>query len=274
MGRWRCWTNNCHQVYGTGLIGLVRATKKYSLEFACNYIMNICGDKLNEVNIDDTEWYIHNTLRNKMKYDNRTYPDEVKTKIASLNHDVPYFKDRGFTVETLNAFQAFHCVQNKHPLLGRACLPIFNLHDQLVGFGGRATNQMVTDKKWLYCPTGIKLGQNLFGINLAKNHIRQTHTAIIVEGPGDAMKVYQSGIFNCVSTFSNKITFDQIKILMSLGVTNILCLFDGDEAGDNGWKQVQNETNNLFNITRILLPENNDPGSLSEEQLRNLIYAN
>lgn len=268
---WRCWTHNCHEQYGTGLVALVRAMKNLTLPNAEKYILNLCQITDTNFEIDDTEYFLlQQKAKPKVLYESKIYDQKTVDDLKKLDHKVSYFLNRGFSEETLEQFDAFFCNTKSHPLCGRACLPVYNVHDQLTGFGGRATDQIKTDRKWLYYPTGIKLGQNLFGINLAKTLIKQTHTAIIVEGPGDVMKMHQAGLKNTVSTFSNKISHDQVKILMSLGVTNLICGFDNDDGGHDGYDQVMKEAKIYFNITKVDLPIDQDPGGLECEVLQEL----
>lgn len=272
INRWRCWTHNCHDKYGTGLIGLVRSMTNKKLSEACNYILQKCGvSNIEKTDNDDTDLYINQQAkRQRMKYESKEYDDSVVEGVKKLDHSVEYFLQRGFSEEILNKFDAFLCTTAKNSLYGRACLPIYNIHDQLAGFGGRKTELIDSDMKWYYLPTGIKLGLNLFGINLAKKLIQQTHSVILVEGPGDVMKMHQAGICNCVSPFSNKISHDQIKILMAVGATEVICAFDNDEAGNIGYENVRKQCASYFNVKRIELPKGKDPGDLTVEEIHSL----
>jgi DNA primase len=70
----------------------------------------------------------------------------------------------------------------------------------------------------------------LFGFHKTKEAIRESKTAILVEGQMDFLMAYQDGIRNVVATSGTALTNDHLKILKRLADNLILC-FDSDEAG-------------------------------------------
>lgn len=110
---------------------------------------------------------------------------------------------------------------------------IFSIMDQrgrTVAFGGRALGD--EEPKYLNSPdTAIyHKGGTLFGLNLSKNYIKQSKTAIMVEGNFDLITPYQAGITNIVATMGTALTAQQCKLLARYCDT-VIVAYDADSAG-------------------------------------------
>jgi hypothetical protein len=99
--RWRCWTHKCHEKkeYGTGLIGLIRGIKEYSFMQAINWLCDLLGCDIENIDEKDLETsnYI-NRRKGKRKIESKIYD---KSLLYKLNHRVPYFLGKNFKLETL-----------------------------------------------------------------------------------------------------------------------------------------------------------------------------
>jgi len=83
---------------------------------------------------------------------------------------------------------------------------------------------------------------------------------ILVEGIYDALSVYQAGYPNVMASLSASYSYSLIKWLKVLNARNVQILYDGDEAGRKGAKQLNLK---YLDSTIINMPEGNDPNSLS-----------
>jgi len=115
----------------------------------------------------------------------------------------------------------------------RIIFPIFDIKSRILGFGGRVFNE--TDKlgaKYVNSPeTPIYIkGKNLYGLNLAKEAIRDTDSVIIVEGYLDFIMPFQSGIKNIVASLGTALTVEQIALLKRY-THNVVMVYDSDNAG-------------------------------------------
>ena len=119
---------------------------------------------------------------------------------------------------------------------GRLTFPLFDYRNQIVGFSGRIlpTSKNSNLAKYINSPeTEIyHKSQMLFGLNLAKEAIRQENFVIIVEGEFDMISPYQSGFKNIVALKGTAFTQEQLQLLRRYTDTLILAL-DSDFAGDN-----------------------------------------
>ncbi len=113
----------------------------------------------------------------------------------------------------------------------RIMFPIHDLRGNITGFGARALGD---DKpKYLNSPQSILFDKSgtLFGIEHAKDSIRQSGQAVIVEGYMDVLIPHQMGITNIVASMGTALTPRQMDILKRLCKSLVLAL-DADSAGD------------------------------------------
>jgi len=73
-------------------------------------------------------------------------------------------------------------------------------------------------------------GKTLYGLFETAKYIRSEDQAIVVEGYMDLLALYQYGFKNVVATLGTALTSDHARLLKRY-TSNILVLFDGDEAG-------------------------------------------
>lgn len=267
LGSWKCWTNKCHEKYGSTLIGLVIGMKKIPFPKAMDYIVELL--QLNLDTLDPSEVEIKSFIGKQRKKEilvEKIYNSEI---LRGQSHEVPELFDFGFSPEILQKFQIFISREQGKKLYGRITVPIFNSNRQLIGFGGKRTD-LIKDNpiKWLYVPDEIALTKNLFAAHFAYEYILSTKTVVIVESMLDAVKCHQSGITNCISTFSANISEDHIKILLGLGVKKIINLFDPDKGGESGTKILEKNASKFFKIYDIRSIISKDPSKLEESFLR------
>jgi DNA primase catalytic core len=116
----------------------------------------------------------------------------------------------------------------------RYMVPVRNSQGIIAGFGGRKLNDG-NDKnpKWLNSTETTDFFEKrkiLFGLHLAKNAIRKSGFAIIVEGYMDVAKFHDNGIHNTVGSMGTSFTPEQAKIL-SRFTKFVVIAYDGDKAG-------------------------------------------
>ncbi len=113
----------------------------------------------------------------------------------------------------------------------RLMFPIRDIKGQTIGFGARA---LADDQqpKYLNSPQTPLFEKSavLYGIDLAKDAIRASNAAVIVEGYVDALMAHQQGHKNVVAAMGTALTELQLKTLQRLAKKFILAL-DADAAG-------------------------------------------
>ncbi len=173
-----------------------------------------------------------------------------------------YFRERGFTDETIKEFQLGYALdeweaftnnalnkgykmeflektgltivkENKRfdRFKGRIIFPIHSMSGRVLGFGGRILGADKKAAKYLNSPESSIYHKSkvLYGINFAKQSIAKEDNCYLVEGYTDVVQFYQCGIKNVVASSGTALTADQIRLIGRL-TKNITVLFDGDAA--------------------------------------------
>ncbi len=113
----------------------------------------------------------------------------------------------------------------------RLMIPIFNLSDKVIAFGGRALKKG-DSAKYINSPeTPLYSKSNvLYGLNFSRQEIREKNEVIIVEGYFDFISLYRAGIKNVVASSGTAFTSPQARLLARFADTAYL-FFDSDSAG-------------------------------------------
>ncbi|EDM43747.1 DNA primase [unidentified eubacterium SCB49] len=208
-----------------------------------------------------------------------------------------YFKERGFTDETIKEFQlgysiddwdAFtsHAIKKGYKLdflektglsivkgekqfdrfKGRVMFPIQSMSGRTLGFGGRILKTDKKAAKYLNSPESdiYHKSKVLYGIYQAKQAIAKEDNCFLVEGYTDVIQFYQRGVKNVVSSSGTALTSDQIRLINRL-TKNITVLFDGDAAGLRAsLRGVDLILEQGMNVRICTFPEGEDPDSFAK----------
>ncbi|GAH74635.1 unnamed protein product, partial [marine sediment metagenome] len=108
----------------------------------------------------------------------------------------------------------------------------------------------------------------LYGINLAKDAIRQQDLAVIVEGYMDVITAHQNGFHNVVASMGTSVTEKQVSSLKRL-TKNITLALDADAAGDEASLRAVGYENTLdAEVKVIILPRGKDPDDVIKEDAK------
>ncbi len=156
---------------------------------------------------------------------------------------------------------------------GRLMFPIGDPRGRILGFGARALDDSLP--KYLNSP--FDKGTVLYGLDRAKQAIREQNTAIIVEGYMDVLTAHQHGFKNVVASMGTSLTERQIAALKGLG-QNVIMALDADAAGseatlrelDSVWHAGDPRPRRSYrvqelNISIINMPPGKDPDELIRE---------
>ncbi len=112
----------------------------------------------------------------------------------------------------------------------RVMFPITDRKGRVIAFGGRALGE--AKAKYLNSPETpvFHKGSVLYGLALAATAVRESGTAVIVEGYMDVIALHGAGLRHVVAPLGTAVTEDQIRLLWRAAPEPILCL-DGDAAG-------------------------------------------
>ncbi|WP_248724084.1 DNA primase [Seonamhaeicola sp. ML3] len=209
-----------------------------------------------------------------------------------------YFKERGFTDETIKKFDLGYSLDEwqaftdealkkgynidylektgltivkpeKHfdRFKGRVMFPIKSMSGRVLGFGGRI---LINDKKaakYLNSPESdiYHKSKVLYGIYNAKQSIAKEDNCFLVEGYTDVIQFHQTGIKNVVSSSGTALTSEQIRLINRL-TKNITVLFDGDAAGIRAsLRGIDLILEQGMNVKVCSFPEGEDPDSFAKQ---------
>lgn len=209
-----------------------------------------------------------------------------------------YFKERGFTNETIKKFNLGYSPETwdaftKEALgkgykleylestgltipkadrpfdrfKGRVMFPIQSMSGRTLGFGGRILTNDKKAAKYLNSPESeiYHKSKVLYGIFHAKQAIAKQNNCYLVEGYTDVIQFHQAGIENVVASSGTALTPDQIRLINRL-TKNITVLFDGDAAGlrasIRGIDLILEEG---MNVKVCAFPDGEDPDSFAKK---------
>ena len=113
----------------------------------------------------------------------------------------------------------------------RVMFPIWDHSGKVRGFSSRAVKP---EQKPKYLNSGESFifdkGNILYGFNLAKKHIRESDSVVIVEGNMDVITLHQYGFKNSVATMGVALSQSSVRLLSNM-TKNIFLAMDSDPAG-------------------------------------------
>ena len=206
-----------------------------------------------------------------------------------------YFQERGFTDETIKAFDLGYALETKDAFTnaalekgykleflektgltieerkidrfrGRVLFPIKSMAGRTVGFGGRILGDNKKTAKYLNSPESeiYHKSKVLYGLYESKQTIAKEDCCYLVEGYTDVIQMHQRGIKNVVSSSGTALTQEQIRLIQRL-TQNIVVLFDGDAAGLRAaLRGIDMILSQGMNVKVCSFPEGEDPDSFAK----------
>jgi len=176
-----------------------------------------------------------------------------------------YLEKRGFSIETIKAFQIgfapdrwdglMHAAACEHLQVsdleraglvvprkdgsgfydrfrGRLMFPIHAPSGRVVGFGGRILKKDEKGPKYINSPETpvYRKSKILYGLHQSKAGIRREDQVLLVEGYTDVMRLQQNGFDYAVASSGTALTDDQARLMMRY-TQNAVLVYDGDSAG-------------------------------------------
>ena len=232
------------------------------------------------------------------EYANTYFQNTLHKTDAGKAIGLSYFKERGFTEETIKKFQLGYSTENwsgltdaalkKGYLLkylentgltivkegkqfdrfkGRVMFPIHSMSGRVLGFGGRILAKNEKAAKYLNSPESdiYHKSKVLYGVYYAKQTIAKEDNCYLVEGYTDVIQFHQTGIKNVVSSSGTALTSEQIRLVNRL-TKNITVLFDGDAAGIRAsLRGIDLILEQGMNVKVCTFPEGEDPDSFAKQ---------
>jgi len=142
----------------------------------------------------------------------------------------------------------------------RLMFPIADARGRTIGFGARAVKPG-DEPKYLNSPETplFSKGRCFFGLSNAKEAIRSSGAAAVLEGYTDVIMAHQHGIAEAVAVLGTALTVDHGRVLSRL-CDRVILVFDGDEAGrKSALRSIEVLLNEDIEIRAVALPAGQDP---------------
>lgn len=191
-------------------ITFLEGGKNKSVEEDINYLYNLLHAKPAEIKLPQLE----DIILNRYIFDKNVLQIWVK---------------EGISYETMQKYKIRY-----DPINNAIIIPNYDIDGRLIGVRGRflAEDSEVKYKPIVYGKTlcSHPSSMSLYGIHLTKQAIAKTKTAIIFEAEKSVMMmdtIY--GEKNCsVATLGKNLSSQQIKLLLQLGVQEVMLAYDAD----------------------------------------------
>lgn len=211
-----------------------------------------------------------------------------------------YFKERGFSEETIRKFMlgwapggkdnmskaAQKAGYKKEFLIGsglsvekesggeltdrfyeRVMFPVHSISGRVIAFGGRTLRGEKNIAKYINSPeTEIYIkSRSLYGIYFAKSSISKLQKCYLVEGYTDVISFHQCGVENVVASSGTSLTTEQIRLIKRFS-PEVTVLYDGDAAGIKAsLRGIDMILEEGLRVKVVLFPDGEDPDSYARK---------
>lgn len=279
FGKWFCNTKSCHENKpGKDILSLVwlLLEKKYEKQIQFPEVIRFCNKFCGSLKIDESSIYLqkYDAIDKLLKLQSKKNAKNNNSKItrdlvrSRLIFPAQFYIDRGYSSSVLNEFDIGLCMNSKSQMYKRVVFPVYDENDEfMIGSTGRTICDDA--RKWIN-QKGFNKSNFLYNYGKAIGHIMRTDTIILVEGQGDVIRLWESGIRNVVGMFGSKLSDSQEFLIQKTGASNIIIMSDNDYAGDNCYKDIHDRLRYLFNIQKVYIPKK-DIGDMTISEINNTI---
>lgn len=285
---------------GGDSVGFIMKHEKLSYTEALKYLANKYSIPIEEVYTDENEK--NEATERESLYAVAGFAQKFFTETLNETEEgraigLSYFKERGFSADTIRKFglgyadKSFHSLAERGKKEGydlelfvktgllkkkddgsyydmireRVTFPIHNTAGKVVGFGARimAKEKSANNPKYINSPETYIYHKTyiLYGIYFAKQSMVKKDNCYLVEGYTDVISMHQAGIENVVASSGTALTVEQVKLIRKF-THNITVLFDGDAAGIKAsFRGIDIILKEGMNLKVLLLPDGHDPDS-------------
>ncbi len=177
---------------------------------------------------------------------------------------VRHLREKGFSAaEMIGADLALE--RNGRPsdrFYERVMFPINDEMGRPIAFGGRVIGPKKDTAKYVNTrDTAVfNKGKHLFAYDRAKETMAATGEAIVCEGYTDVIAMHENGFTNAVAALGTAFRLDHIKLMERQRVNRLICMFDGDAAGQRAAERtIQFLDKTTAELRCVVLPDGQDP---------------
>ncbi len=286
---------------GGNAIAFIMEHSQFTYPEAIRYLAQKYNIEVEETELSDEDKVVANERESLFlvsEFASKYFQDILLHSEEGKAIALTYFKERGFTNETIKKFGLGYSPSTWDALTkealgkgykleflektgltivgeekqfdrfkGRVMFPIQSMSGRVLGFGGRILTNDKKAAKYLNSPESDLYHKSkvLYGIYHAKQAIAKNDNCYLVEGYTDVIQMHQAGIENVVASSGTALTPDQIRLINRL-TKNVTVLFDGDAAGlrasIRGIDLILEEG---MNVKVCTFPDGDDPDSFAKK---------
>ncbi len=242
----------------------------------------------------------HESLLNVNEFARNFYTQQLNGTQKGQAIGLSYFKERGFSEETIKKFQLGWAPEGKNQFcetavragykrefitgtgLGierentgeladrfyeRVMFPVHSVSGRVIAFGGRTLRTDKSLAKYINSPESevyVK-SRSLYGIFFAKSSITRLQKCYLVEGYTDVISMHQAGVENVVASSGTSLTTDQIRLVRRF-TPEVTVLYDGDAAGIKAsLRGIDMLLEEGLIVKVVLFPDGEDPDSYARK---------
>lgn len=286
---------------GGNAIAFLMEHSQFTYPEAIRYLAKKYNIEVEETELSDEDKVVANERESLFlvsEFASKYFQDVLLNSEEGKAIGYSYFKERGFTNDTIKKFSLGYSPNQWDALTkealgkgyqldflektgltivgedkqfdrfkGRVMFPIQSMSGRVLGFGGRILTNDKKAAKYLNSPESDLYHKSkvLYGIYHAKQAIAKQDNCYLVEGYTDVIQMHQAGIENVVASSGTALTPDQIRLINRL-TKNVTVLFDGDAAGlrasIRGIDLILEEG---MNVKVCTFPDGEDPDSFSKK---------
>ena len=303
-GNWKCRSHGCEEVFKSSILGFIRGVlshqdygwvkngdKAYSFDEAIQFAEKFLNQRVSDIKVDKShieKTNFSNTVSVISTSDNTNQNTNcVKRQQIRKSLSIPskYFLDRGFSSEVLDKYDVGDCINPGKEMHNRAVVPVYDIdYKFMTGCSGRSIfnkcgkcdhyhdsdcpsdYEMYKHSKWRHS-LNFKSQNNLYNFWFAKEHIKNSKKAIIVESPGNVWKLEEAGIHNSVAIFGTNLSNYQKMLLDTSGAMTLIIAMDNDEPGHKAAESIVSKCHKIYNIHKLSI-SHNDIGEMTANEIK------
>lgn len=212
-------------------------------------------------------------LREKRAYEKQTLLDfRFGYSPNGTDNLIKFLKSKGFSEEEM--LKSGLAVKRNGNIIdmfrNRIMIPLSDAEGRAVGFTARQITEDKNSPKYINTPATILYdkGRQLFGMSMAKEHVRKSGYVVVVEGNLDVVASHQAGIKQVVASAGTALTSYHLKTLQRF-TGDVRLAFDDDRAGQEAAERTIPLAQELgLELSLITIPSGKDPDELIKKDVK------
>ncbi len=221
------YCQSCHQ--GGNILTWLIKMEHLSFKEAAEKICQLSGKDISKMQICESLRYYKSLKRMKEDEEPKIIKRDIlpEQSIEKYSDEIPQeWLDEGISADIMKKFQI-----RIDRSANRIVYPVRDKNFNLIGFKGRTRFQNYKSLNVQKYMNYAKIGTIDFFAGMKESHdyIKEKNEIIIFEGLKSVMKLWSWGKqFNAVSSETSVLNMEQIKIILEMGIKNVVIAYDND----------------------------------------------